>query len=64
MSETIYRRQLRPPAVEFSSPEGRRLFAEALAEQGLDGYFPLSEQYHTQSDPSYCGVASLVVALN
>ena len=64
MSETIYRRQLGPPAVEFSSPEGRRLFAEALAEQGLDGYFPLSEQYQTQSDPSFCGLASLVVALN
>jgi glutathione gamma-glutamylcysteinyltransferase len=64
MSDTVYRRQLPPPAIEFSSAEGRRLFAEALAEQGLNGYFPLSEQYHTQADPSFCGLASLVVALN
>src|SRR5262249_2804529 len=30
----------------------------------LDGYFRLAEQFHTQSDPSFCGLGSLVVALN
>lgn len=30
----------------------------------MDGYFPLAEQFHTQSEPSYCGLGSLVVALN
>ena len=40
------------------------MFAEALAAGGLQGYFPLAEQFHTQSDPSFCGLGSLVVALN
>ena len=62
--DTLYRRPLPADAVAFSSPEGRVVFAEALASGGLDGYFPLAEQFHTQSDPSFCGLGSLVVALN
>jgi glutathione gamma-glutamylcysteinyltransferase len=62
--ETLYRRPLPPDTIAFSSPEGRQMFAEALAAGGLDGYFPLAEQFHTQSDPSFCGLGSLVVALN
>jgi glutathione gamma-glutamylcysteinyltransferase len=64
MSETLYRRPLPVDATEFSSPAGRQLFAEALAAGGLDGYFPLAEQFHTQSEPAFCGLGSLVVALN
>src|SRR5215212_10201491 len=64
MVETLYRRPLPADAVPFSSPAGRQLFAEALASGGLDGYFPLAEQFHTQSEPSFCGLGSLVVALN
>lgn len=64
METTIYRRPLPDEAVAFSSPEGRRLFAEALIAGGLDGYFPLAEQFHTQQDPAFCGLGSLVVALN
>lgn len=61
---THYRRPLPADAIAFSSSEGRRVFAEASASGGLDGYFPLAEQFHTQSDPSFCGLGSLVVALN
>ena len=64
MNETLYRRPLPLDAVAFSSAEGRQLFAEALAAGGLAGYFPLAEQFHTQSDPAFCGLGSLVVALN
>jgi glutathione gamma-glutamylcysteinyltransferase len=61
---TLYRRALPIEAIAFASPQGRELFAEALAVRGMDGYFPLAEQFHTQSDPSFCGPGSLVVALN
>jgi glutathione gamma-glutamylcysteinyltransferase len=64
MSETLYRRPLPSDAIAFSSVDGRGVFAEALAAGGLDGYFPLAEQFHTQSDPAFCGLGSLVVALN
>lgn len=64
MTATFYRRPLPDSAIPFSSPEGRRVFAEALATGGLDGYFPLAEQFHTQAEPTFCGLGSLVVALN
>lgn len=64
MNPTLYRRPLPADAVEFSSTEGRQLFAEALASGGLDGYFRLAEQFHTQAEPEFCGLGSLVVALN
>lgn len=64
MPETLYRRPLPSDAIAFSSAEGRTLFAEALSAGGLNGYFRLAEQFHTQADPSFCGLGSLVVALN
>lgn len=64
MNQTLYRRPLPTDAIEFSSTTGRQLFAEALASGGLDGYFRLAEQFHTQAEPEFCGLGSLVVALN
>jgi glutathione gamma-glutamylcysteinyltransferase len=64
METTLYSRPLPEDAIAFSSAAGRQLFAEALAAGGLVGYFPLAEQFHTQSDPAFCGLGSLVVALN
>jgi glutathione gamma-glutamylcysteinyltransferase len=64
MNQTLYRRPLPADATEFSSTAGRQLFAEALASGGLDGYFRLAEQFHTQAEPEFCGLGSLVVALN
>lgn len=63
-NETLYRRPLPDDSVAFSSAEGKRIFAEALAAGGMEGYFPLAEQFHTQAEPAYCGLGSLVVALN
>ncbi len=64
MTETLYRRPLPDGSIAFASAEGRAVFAEALAAGGLAGYFALAEQYQTQSDPAFCGLGSLVVALN
>ncbi|MFZ5894850.1 MAG: phytochelatin synthase family protein [Myxococcota bacterium] len=64
MQETLYRRPLPNDSIAFSSNEGREVFAEALSAGGLAGYFRLAEQFHTQSDPAFCGLGSLVVALN
>jgi hypothetical protein len=30
----------------------------------MEGYFKLAQQFHTQAEPSYCGLGSLVCALN
>ena len=47
--------------VPMSSLEGRALFTEALGGGGLESYFPLSEQYLTQTDPALSAVRSRTV---
>ncbi len=60
----FYRRPLPEPAIAFASPAGRQIFQEALAMGGLAGYFPLAEQFHTQTEPAFCGLGTLVILLN
>jgi glutathione gamma-glutamylcysteinyltransferase len=62
---SLYRRVLpSPPAVDFASPEGKRLFSEALAAGTMEGFFSLISCFQTQSEPAFCGLASLAVVLN
>jgi glutathione gamma-glutamylcysteinyltransferase len=60
----FYRRPLPEGLIPFSSPLGRDLFRESLQAGDMEGYFPLAEQFHTQAEPAFCGLASLVVILN
>ena len=64
MPPTFYRRPLPEGLVAFASDEGRALFREALGEGHTEGFFALAEQFHTQAEPAFCGLASLVVVLN
>jgi glutathione gamma-glutamylcysteinyltransferase len=64
VSPSFYRRPLPEGLTPFSSAEGKQLFREALGAGTMEGFFVLSEQFHTQADPAYCGLGSLVVALN
>lgn len=61
---TFYRRPLPATQISFSSPEGKKLFAEALAAHHMECYFALSEQFHTQTEPAYCGLGTLTMVLN
>ncbi|XP_028777881.1 glutathione gamma-glutamylcysteinyltransferase 3-like isoform X1 [Neltuma alba] len=62
---SLYRRALpSPPAIEFASPEGKKIFVEALAQGTMEGFFKLISYYQTQSEPAYCGLATLAVVLN
>ncbi|MDC0720508.1 phytochelatin synthase family protein [Nannocystis bainbridge] len=61
---SLYRRPLPRELVAFASPAGRALFDAARAAGGLESFFPLIEQFHTQADPAFCGLGTLVVALN
>lgn len=62
--ESFYRRPLPEGLVAFAAAEGRTRFREALAAGTMEGFFALAEQFHTQADPAFCGLGSLVVALN
>jgi len=62
--KTFHKRVLPGNLVALSSQQGRELFREALALGGMESYFPLAEQFVTQSDPSFCSLSSLAMVLN
>jgi glutathione gamma-glutamylcysteinyltransferase len=62
--QTFHMRPLPAGLHSFDSAEGRTLFSEALRDGTLQGYFRLAQQFHTQADPAFCGLGSLVCALN
>ena len=40
------------------------MFQEALVQGTMEGFFQLIEQFNTQDEPAYCGLASLAMTLN
>ena len=64
LANTFHKRILPTALISLSSPEGRRLFKEALDLGGMESYFALSEQFVTQSEPSFCALSSLAMVLN
>ena len=60
----FYRRKLPDACTSFSSARGKQIFAEALASGHMECYFKLAAQFRTQDEPAYCGLTTLVVALN
>jgi glutathione gamma-glutamylcysteinyltransferase len=62
--ESLYRRPLPSDQIAFAEPEGRRMFSDALRAGTLESFFPLISQFHTQAEPEFCGLGSLVMALN
>lgn len=63
---TFHRRHLPQDCIAFSSPEGRKLFTEAIncPQNYMQIYFPLAEQFITQAEPAFCGLATLAMCLN
>ncbi|CAA6673266.1 unnamed protein product [Spirodela intermedia] len=61
----LYRRVLPSPGnrVRLFRGEGQ-LFSEALQNGTMEGFFRLISYFQTQSEPAYCGLASLSVVLN
>ena len=60
----FYKRDLPEQCVAFASQQGRAFFESALRTGGLEGFFDLIAQFHTQMEPAYCGLATLTMALN
>ncbi|KFK42742.1 hypothetical protein AALP_AA1G033900 [Arabis alpina] len=62
---SLYRRLLpSPPAIDFASLEGKKIFNEALQKGTMEGFFRLISYFQTQSEPAFCGLASLSMVLN
>jgi len=61
----FYRRELpQDICIDFSSKEGKKMFAEALASNHLEAFFKLAGQYTHQTEPAFCGITVLVMVLN
>lgn len=63
-TSTFHKRPLPPSLTALSSDRGKEIFKEALANGGMESFFPLSEQFITQSDPSFCALTSMAMVLN
>eukprot|EP00966_Prymnesium_polylepis_P107681 2493173-Prymnesium_polylepis.1 len=48
----------------MSSDKGRRLHKEAVADGSMEIFFRLAEAFHTQVEPAYCGLGTMVNVLN
>lgn len=63
-TQSFHKRVLPKSLIALSSPEGKTLFKEALNAGGMESFFPLAEQFITQSEPAYCSLSSLAMVMN
>ena len=62
---SFFRRKLpTDTCIALSSKNGQKIFQSCMESGGLKCFFSLIEQHSTQSEPSFCGITTLVVALN
>jgi glutathione gamma-glutamylcysteinyltransferase len=64
VSGAFYRRPLSDDLVPFSSPRGRKLFAEAMDARCMESYWALAEHFQCQAHPAFCGLTTLTMVLN
>lgn len=64
LPKTFYKRELPAAQVDFSSEEGRRLLRASLDAGTAEAFFRLIANFHTQAEPSWCGLGTLVTVLN
>ncbi|GFR90941.1 glutathione gamma-glutamylcysteinyltransferase 1 [Elysia marginata] len=62
--QSIFKKSLPHSCIDFSSPEGKKVFSEALASGYMECFFKLSSQLRTQEDVAYSGLSTLVMILN
>jgi hypothetical protein len=60
----FYRRKLPVSSIRYDSPQGMALFGSSFAAGCANAHFHLMAQFHTQTEPSYCGLGTLAMMLN
>jgi len=66
VEEGLYRKPIdeQRGLTPFGSDEGQRILGECIVAGTAKAYFPLAEQFMTQSDPPFCGPTTIVMVLN
>jgi len=63
--QSLYKRQLQHhETIPFSSKAGKLILMECIGLGGANAYFPIAEQFVTQSSPPLCGPATIAMVLN
>jgi len=57
--KSFYKRPLPRDLIPFASAEGKRIFASALEDGSVEGFFPLVQHFQTQSEPASCALGTL-----
>lgn len=58
LKNTFYQRELPSTLVRFSSSLGKSFFRSSMEANHAEGFFPLTGNFTTQSEPAYCGPSS------
>lgn len=61
---SFHGRPLPDDLVAFASPQGRLLLRQALIAGDAEAFYPLVAHLHTQAEPAWCGIGTLVTVLN
>jgi len=61
---SFYKRTLPNSCIGFSTLLGKEIFKSALVHNGLKSFYSLIQQFSTQTEPSFCGLTTLVLVLN
>jgi glutathione gamma-glutamylcysteinyltransferase len=61
---SFHKRPLPDHLVAFGSVTGRRMLAQSMAAGDAEAFFPLVSHLHTQSEPAWCGLGTMVTVLN
>lgn len=61
---SFYRRELPATCVALSSRQGQQFFRSAMNHSFTNNFFDLISQFHTQTEPAFCGPSTLVMILN
>jgi len=64
LENSFHKRILPLSLIALNSPQGKIVFKEALEEGNMEAYFPLVEQFMTQSEPAYCAITSMAMVMN
>jgi glutathione gamma-glutamylcysteinyltransferase len=64
IKSNLYKRKFPSNLIPFSSLKGQKLLQESLKLGNTVSFFPIMEQFQTQTHPSYCGPSTMVVNFN
>lgn len=62
--DSVYMRPLPPLCIGFSSKSGKELLKQSILSGHDACFYSLMAQFHTQSEPAFCGLGTLVTVLN